>query len=162
MGEIIARNTLSWLKLLIKNLLLLHLVGCLYYCEGWGNSSSHKWLLDFLKFDSVIHNLLNSDIQTLHLKCPFCHPVSCTFVSAALGCSGTRPTPSPPIHPAIFLLTNIYTRITGAVREVKRLNWYVSLHCHVMLADMSCNTLLSALFLWKIQIRLKLEIESKR
>ena len=31
MGEIIARNMLSWLKLLIK-LLLLHLVGCLYYC----------------------------------------------------------------------------------------------------------------------------------
>ena len=30
MGEIIARNTLSWLKLLIK-LLLLHLVCCLYY-----------------------------------------------------------------------------------------------------------------------------------
>ena len=30
MEEIIARNTLSWLKLLIK-LLLLHLVGCLYY-----------------------------------------------------------------------------------------------------------------------------------
>jgi len=31
MGEIIARNMLNWLKLLIK-LLLLHLVGCLYYC----------------------------------------------------------------------------------------------------------------------------------
>jgi hypothetical protein len=31
MGEIIARNMLSWLTLLIK-LLLLHLVGCLYYC----------------------------------------------------------------------------------------------------------------------------------
>jgi len=31
MGEIIARNMLSWLKLLIK-LLLLHLVSCLYYC----------------------------------------------------------------------------------------------------------------------------------
>ena len=30
MGEIIARNMLGWLKLLIK-LLLLHLVGCLYY-----------------------------------------------------------------------------------------------------------------------------------
>jgi len=30
MGEIIARNMLSWLKLLIK-LFLLHLVGCLYY-----------------------------------------------------------------------------------------------------------------------------------
>jgi len=30
MGEIIAKNMLSWLKLLIK-WLLLHLVGCLYY-----------------------------------------------------------------------------------------------------------------------------------
>jgi len=32
MGEIIGRNMLSWLKLLIK-LLMLHLVGCLYYCQ---------------------------------------------------------------------------------------------------------------------------------
>jgi len=31
MGEIITRKMLSWLKLLRK-LLLLHLVGCLYYC----------------------------------------------------------------------------------------------------------------------------------
>ena len=31
MDEIIARNMLSWLKLLLK-LLLLHLNGCLYYC----------------------------------------------------------------------------------------------------------------------------------
>ena len=34
MGESIARNMLSWLKLPIK-LLLLHLVGCLYYCKGF-------------------------------------------------------------------------------------------------------------------------------
>jgi len=33
MGEIIARNMLSWLKSLIIKLLLLHLVGCLYYCN---------------------------------------------------------------------------------------------------------------------------------
>jgi len=33
MGEIIARNMLIWLKLLIK-LLLLHLVGCLYYYKN--------------------------------------------------------------------------------------------------------------------------------
>jgi len=39
MGEIIARNILSWLKLLIK-LLLLHLVGCLYYCIN--DTRSHK------------------------------------------------------------------------------------------------------------------------
>ena len=39
MGEIIARNLLSWLKLLIK-LLLLHLVGCLYYCSN--DARSHK------------------------------------------------------------------------------------------------------------------------
>ena len=31
MGEIIARNMLSWWNLLIKSLLFLHLVGCLYY-----------------------------------------------------------------------------------------------------------------------------------
>jgi len=40
MGEIIARNVLSWLKLLIK-LLLLHLVGCLYYCIS--DARSHKY-----------------------------------------------------------------------------------------------------------------------
>jgi len=34
MGEIIARNMLNWLKLLIK-LLLLHLVGCLYFCINY-------------------------------------------------------------------------------------------------------------------------------
>jgi len=33
MGEIIARNMLIWLKLLIIKFLLLHLVGCLYYCN---------------------------------------------------------------------------------------------------------------------------------
>jgi len=39
MGEIIVRNMLSWLKLLIK-LLLLHLIGCLYCCIN--NARSHK------------------------------------------------------------------------------------------------------------------------
>ena len=41
MGEIIARNMLSWFKLLIK-LLLLHLVGCLYYCVNDPRSHKHK------------------------------------------------------------------------------------------------------------------------
>ena len=41
MGEIIARNVLSWLKLLIK-LLLLHLVGCLYYCINDARSHKHQ------------------------------------------------------------------------------------------------------------------------
>ena len=40
MGEIIARNMLSWLKLLIK-LLLLHLVGCLYYRINDARSHKH-------------------------------------------------------------------------------------------------------------------------
>jgi len=40
MGEIIVRNMLSWLKLLIK-LLMLHLVGCLYYCIN--DARSHKY-----------------------------------------------------------------------------------------------------------------------
>jgi len=35
MGEIIARNIFSWFKLLIKLLLLLHVVGCLYYCNDY-------------------------------------------------------------------------------------------------------------------------------
>ena len=41
MGEIIARNMLSLLKLLIK-LLLLHLVGCLYYCINDARSHKHQ------------------------------------------------------------------------------------------------------------------------
>jgi len=41
MDEIIARNMLSWLKLLIK-LLLLHLVGCLYYCISDARSHKHQ------------------------------------------------------------------------------------------------------------------------
>jgi len=40
-GEIIARNTLSWLKVLMK-LLLLHLVGCLYYWINEARSHIHK------------------------------------------------------------------------------------------------------------------------
>jgi len=41
MGEIIARNMLSWLKLLIK-LLLFHPVGCLYYCINDARSHRHQ------------------------------------------------------------------------------------------------------------------------
>ena len=41
MGEIIARNILSWLGLLIK-LLLLHLVGCLYYRIIYTRSHKHQ------------------------------------------------------------------------------------------------------------------------
>ena len=41
MGEIIVRNMLSWLKLLIK-LLLLHLVGCFYYCINDARSHKHQ------------------------------------------------------------------------------------------------------------------------
>ena len=42
MGEIITRNMLSWLKLLITILLLLHLVGCLYYCISDARSHKHQ------------------------------------------------------------------------------------------------------------------------
>jgi len=41
MGEIIARNMLNLLKLLIK-LLLLHLVGCLCYCINDARSQKHQ------------------------------------------------------------------------------------------------------------------------
>ena len=43
MGETNARNMLSWLKLLIK-LLLLHLVGCLYYYINGARSDIHQFL----------------------------------------------------------------------------------------------------------------------
>ena len=41
MDEIMAGNMLSWLKLLIK-LLLLHVVGCLYYCINDVRSHKHQ------------------------------------------------------------------------------------------------------------------------
>ena len=41
MGKIIARNMLSWLKLLIK-LLLLHLFGCLFYHINDARSHKHQ------------------------------------------------------------------------------------------------------------------------
>ena len=41
LGEIIARNMLSWLKFLIK-LLLLYLVGCLYYCINDARLHKHQ------------------------------------------------------------------------------------------------------------------------
>ena len=45
MGEIIARNTLSWLPLLIK-LLLLYLVGCLYYWTNEARLHKHQtWVV---------------------------------------------------------------------------------------------------------------------
>ena len=43
MGEIIARNMLSWLNLLI-NLTLLRLVGCLYYYIKDARSHKHQFL----------------------------------------------------------------------------------------------------------------------
>jgi len=46
-GEIIVRNMLSWLKLLIK-LLLLHLVGCLYYCISDARSHKHQICAAFI------------------------------------------------------------------------------------------------------------------
>ena len=53
MYEIIARNMLSWLKLLIK-LLLLHLVGCLYYLN-----------ISFVSFNSVPINIKMEFIKNL-------------------------------------------------------------------------------------------------
>jgi len=54
MGEIIARNMLSWLNLLIK-LLLLQLVRCLYYCT--------EFLFEFL-------NKVQCHITSVGFKCP--------------------------------------------------------------------------------------------
>jgi len=42
MGEIIAGNMLSWLKLLIIKSLVLHLVGFLYYCISDARSDEHQ------------------------------------------------------------------------------------------------------------------------
>ena len=52
MDEIIARNMLSWLKLLIK-LLVLHLVGCLYYCISDARSHKHQIYKQFNTTDTI-------------------------------------------------------------------------------------------------------------
>ena len=65
MGEIIARNMLSWLKLLIK-LLLLHLVGCLYCCTrkhfriNQDSNTPTSVQFRLLKFSADIVSLLAS------------------------------------------------------------------------------------------------------
>jgi len=52
MGEIIDRNMLSWLKLLIK-LLWLHLVGCLYYCNNLYLCKSYCSTVHFRRITSI-------------------------------------------------------------------------------------------------------------
>ena len=46
LGEIIARNMLNWLKLLIK-LSLLHLVGCLCYCTRTIFHKVLRWIVNW-------------------------------------------------------------------------------------------------------------------
>ena len=55
LGEIIARNMSSWLKLLIK-LLLLHLVGCLYYCINDARSHKHQIQKQWAKSETKQEN----------------------------------------------------------------------------------------------------------
>ena len=55
MGEIIARNMLSWLKLSIK-LLMLHPVGCLYYCIN--DARSHKYHTFLICWFAVYFNII--------------------------------------------------------------------------------------------------------
>ena len=84
MGEIIARNMLSWLWLLIK-LLLLHLVACLYYCISDARSHKHqsKWLVMWYKLQRAyyyvttfgsLHDVYRTHTHILHMTlCPFIH-----------------------------------------------------------------------------------------
>jgi len=63
MGEIIARNTLSWLKLLIK-LSLLNLVGRLYYYIRDARSHKHQNLMWCSHcFDCEVYCLLECDVM---------------------------------------------------------------------------------------------------
>ena len=73
MGEIIARNMLSWFKLLIK-LLLLHLVGCLYYCINDARSHKHQirhHVRHTLKTKAkcvALNNTVQLDLDKIHLR----------------------------------------------------------------------------------------------
>jgi hypothetical protein len=65
------------------------------------------------------YNLLSAGTQILQLKCSFCHPLSYTFVSAAL--SGVT---TPPHYTQLFFwLTNILTWITGIGCKENRFSW---------------------------------------
>jgi len=55
MGEIMVRNILSWLKLLIQ-LLLLHLVGCFYYCINDARSHKHQKIINHDLSKALIHD----------------------------------------------------------------------------------------------------------
>ena len=80
MVEIIARNMLSWLKLLIK-LLLLHLVGSLYYCTFVGLHVQHPLFLTEYSRNCI----LPTDVRKI-LKCEiswksvYCLP-SCSMLT---------------------------------------------------------------------------------
>ena len=63
MDEIIGRNMLSWLKLLIK-LLLLHLVGCLYYYIFNTNFRQYPNIQNFTKIRPVGAELFHSGGRT--------------------------------------------------------------------------------------------------
>ena len=63
LDEIIARNMLSWLKLLIK-LLLLHLFGCLCYCINDARSHKHQ-----IQCWSCVQSLIRIPyFQSVHLR----------------------------------------------------------------------------------------------
>jgi hypothetical protein len=68
MGEIIAWNMLNWLVLLIK-LLLLHLIGCLYYCisEAW--SHKHQQELHSVVCKTLWSSSYGTGMQTFWLAC---------------------------------------------------------------------------------------------
>jgi len=73
MGEIIARNMLSWLKLLIK-LLLLYLVGYLYCCINDARSHKHqirhhvRHTLKTKEKCVALNNTVQLDLDKIHLR----------------------------------------------------------------------------------------------
>jgi len=77
MDEIIVRNMLSWLKLLIKLLLFLHLVGCLYYCISDARSHKHhKYILHHIckphsvsQFTRYVHNGVLPQCSAVDIAC---------------------------------------------------------------------------------------------
>ena len=66
MGEVMARNMLSWLKLFIK-LLLLHPVGCLYYCVS--DARSHKYQIKHtLSWNNFFRNIPSNTDRDVNLN----------------------------------------------------------------------------------------------
>jgi len=127
MGEIIGRNMLSWLKLLI-NLLLLHLLRCLYYCIS--DARSHKHIKTNNRCNNKINRVycilspeceispLHESLQTInYVKTFIVRALWMTLVTVNALCGQNVEVLL--LNVAVFVLTTRLWRVLEIVRSVK-------------------------------------------